>query len=642
MEEPLRRRHHHHSVQVNDQPMDSPPLIKRKRRRKRTDDPPFWILVLQVGTTIFVISFVCWGLYRQIFPGRTSITNRSGTYGLDDDYNDDQQQLEGELTNTDKVPTRAPTPMTAPPLPRWDLSDQTRWDAYGLLDQYHNSHHQEGRADKYVEFWNHSQLLCNDFANRYGGINAARAILERSLITFARNKNSTSVPSDLQATACRLRKSVKSVFKVAFAGSSVGSNTFHQSFPFVLQTKLEPLLDTLMIDLQLRHAAIEDTASFPFAWCFQHHLGLEVDVISWDYSLQDPGGIPQGLEAYLRKTQRLMSKPKLLVRDSPLALDRRSLLQKYVNSEVLLDPVVFTSEVAIKPFLPMEERYRPIGFQQWRQSSSVRRASLRENELLGWILVMHFLAAAELLVLQEYGIIKEDGCHKRFSPMPQRALTTNETSSLLFGTTRKIHCRTSFEPILSGDLADIITGGLVDFETESDLLLPKGPMYYNKGWVLDLTEEERLAKRKRLGGFLDSKKAYFGIYASGPLSFHLPLSNQTQSQGNVADRITSIVVCQVSDKDRNENACRPDTQMDFIIGGFNVTNATMLAAAGTVFLGQEICTELFIPPAAQLSLWNSQLGVNVTIRVTDQHIRKKELACTISHIVWEEKEPKSA
>ena len=60
-------------------------------------------------------------------------------------------------------------------------------------------------------------------------------------------------------------------------------NYFSQSFPFVMQTKLEPLFNALKIELEVRNAAIGGVPSFPYGWCLENFWGLDADVVSWDY-----------------------------------------------------------------------------------------------------------------------------------------------------------------------------------------------------------------------------------------------------------------------------------------------------------------------------------------------------------------------
>ena len=363
--------------------------------------------------------------------------------------------------------------------------------------------------------------------------------------------------------------------------------------------------------------------------------------------MNEAGGVPQGLEAYLRQTQSLLhKKPKLIIKDTHMATERRKMVQHYVEFDSsLVDPVVLHGEPATEPFMAIEEKFRPFGFRDWRvfgappgsPGQAAHHPSKREHELYGWMLTMHILAALEAVVLHQENQLQLQCALVADKTLPPEPISTNDTTSLLFGTNHAVHCRTTLEPIISGELQDIVTGGAVN--TGDDLLMPKGAMYYNKGWVLDLSEAERLAKRQldRFGGlgFVDSKKAYYGIYSSGPMSFHLPVPTAEQGQ-MVAQSLQTIVLCQINERQRDHDSCRPDTQVHYWIGGHNVTNVTMMDAPGTLYLGHKLCINLTIPDDAAMTTYQELVGVNVTVRVSDMHIMKKELACSISHVVWEE------
>lgn len=57
--------------------------------------------------------------------------------------------------------------------------------------------------------------------------------------------------------------------------------------------------------------------------------------MSWDYSMNEAGGIPEGLEAYLRqilwKTRHWSVPPMLLVKDTHMAAGRREVLGHYLD-----------------------------------------------------------------------------------------------------------------------------------------------------------------------------------------------------------------------------------------------------------------------------------------------------------------------
>lgn len=609
------------------------PAKKRKTRRRRKE-VPFWRIVVEVGLVLFLILVIGFGTYRLLYPYRPPSSHEEDT---GDDFNEEaggEQQQQEEILH----PTNAPVPRTAPPLKVWQLADQAKYDAYGLEESYSHS---------LAHFWTLAQTLREEFSDRYGGENAARALLERGMTTFGAQNN--TLPSDLQATACRILNSGGD-FKIAFGGYSVTAgrgNLFSQSFPFVMQTKLEPLFSALEIELEVRNAAVGGVPSFPYGWCLENFWGLDPDVVSWDYSMNEAGGIPQGLEAYVRQTQSILhKKPKLIIKDTHMATERRTMLKNYFELDSsLVDPVVLHGEPATEPFMAIEETFRPPGFREWRKfgappgapGQAAHHPSKREHELYGWMLTMHFLAALQVMVLHQENQLQLDCPAVTSKTLPPTPITTNDTTSLLFGTSHRIHCRTTLEPIITGELKDIVSSGIVD--SGSDLLMPKGAMYYNKGWVLDLSEAEKTAKRQldRFGGlgFVDSKKAFYGIYNSGPISLHLPI--QTAKEGQFATQaLQTIVLCQINERQRDPDSCRPDIHLNYWIGGLNVSNATMMDAPGTLYLGHKLCINLTIPADAVVTSYQDQVGVNVTMRVSDMRIMKKELACSLSHVIWEE------
>lgn len=633
MDEPRRRRAPSSRIDIIDGNAQSP--LKKQKAKRRRKEEPFWYIVVQVGVTLFLVLVIVVGTYRLLWPYQAP-SEQVEDAGDDFDLAQEHEEHQEEETST---PTKAPIPRTAPPLKVWELSEDARYDAYGLVETYSPS---SGK------FWLLAKALRDEFSDLYGGENAARALLERGMSTFGA-KLPNELPSDLQATACRILN-CGGDFKIAFGGYSVTvgrGNLFSQSFPFVMQTKLEPLFSSLKIELEVRNAAIGGVPSFPYGWCVENFWGLDPDVVSWDYSMNEAGGVPQGLEAYLRQTQSLLhKKPKLIIKDTHMATERRALLKTYVErGSSLSDPVVLHGEPATEPFMAIEEIFRPPGFQDWRKfgaplgapGQAAHHPSKREHEFYGWMLAMHFLAALQAMVLHKENRLELRCPAVADATLPPQPVTTNDTTSLLYETNHVINCRTTFEPIVSGDLKEVISSGVVD--SGSDLLMPKGAMYYNKGWVLDLSESEKLAKRQldRFGGlgFVDSKKAFYGIYNSGPIAFHLPVANAVD--GLVVSKcVRTVVLCQVNERHRDLDACQANSQMSFWIGGHNVTNATMMESPGTLYLGHKLCINLTIPENAVMTSYQDKVGVNVTARVSDVRIMKKELACSISHVVWEE------
>ena len=134
---------------------------------------------------------------------------------------------------------------------------------------------------------------------------------------------------------------------------------------------------------------------------------------------------------------------------------------------------------------------------------------VKEHELYGWLLTMHFVAVLELVayfISHESdnlmkGLLIDD---QKLLPQPihGRNISPSDVFSLFYGQPtsdqmsspwkmNQIHCRTSFDPILKNNLRDIIVSGVTTEDV--DIMLPKGAKMYNKGWVLDLGDGERKA-----------------------------------------------------------------------------------------------------------------------------------------------------
>ena len=352
----------------------------------------------------------------------------------------------------------------------------------------------------------------------------------------------------------------------------------------------------------------------------------------------------------------------------------------------MIDSVVVHTDPAVGPFLELTEELRPDGFKDWRKFGSppgapgqaLHHPAVKEHEFIAWILAMHFLSALELVAADQSSRMLTCNLpmNNALLPPPVFVSPSNHTmdwNSILFGfpakkdssstdkwTLNPVICRTSFEPIVQGSLDSLILSGISGNGT--DIMLPKGAMYYSKGWVLDLSDEEKLAKRKldRFNGlgYVDSKKAYYGIYASGPLRFFLPYEAKGPHLPKAGDRamdwFRSIVFCQVNEK-RESGSCEPEAHMSYTIGGVNATDAKMIDSAGTLYYGKKLCLHVPIPKGAtlasrhaidkELKAGNSNatdtVGLSVDLAVKDMHIWKKSLACSVSHLIWEQLLPES-
>jgi hypothetical protein len=686
-------------LSVSNGGVDSPVRKKnstksKKKRKRRGEEPPFWQLFLQVALTLLLICLATYHAYRYFWP-----YEEIPVYQDDDNVggnSGDPQREEIELSDLmkERAETEPPQPKTPPPLPTFELSESSKYDVFGIIDLLDTD------ATNHPDFWMAVSGLKERFAESYGGENAARMLLDKGLSTFGKpGEEEGAIPSDVLHTACRMKDAKESnrPFAIAFGGYSVTvgrGNYYSQSFPFVMERLMKTLFGIAGVELSVRNAAIGGCPAFPYGWCLSNFLGESPDVISWDYSMNEAGGGPEGMEAYVRHALTLPRRPKLLVKDTHMATQRRNLLGSYEN--LLKDPVVIHTDPAVKPFLNREEAHRPEGFQEWRKfgappgapGQALHHPAVKEHELIGWLLAMHFGTALQVLVAKqdlECPVPEQELLLPR--PFSRKLLnTTLEYSSVLFGESHTeeawsmnpVHCRTTFKPILTGDLKSIVYSGTTG--EDIDIMLPKSQMFYNKAWTLDLSEGEKSAQRKLNTfhhglGFLDRKDAYYGIYTSGRMKFLVPYEAAATAAhpkvGEVAiDWFQSLIICQVNEK-RDSGICNGAEDLGYAVGGVNATNITMMGDAGTLFLGKKICAAITIPKDATFTSRRmlegqqrreeeqklgenqiaaipenepplaDQIGLLVEVFVTNQHIVHVNQACSVSHVIWEHRKKSS-
>jgi hypothetical protein len=79
----------------------------------------------------------------------------------------------------------------------------------------------------------------------------------------------------------------------------------------------------------------------------------------------------------------------------------------------------------------------------------------------------------------------------------------------------------------------------------------------------------------------------------------------------------------------------------------------MISSPGTLYYGKKLCLYAKVPNGAKLASSNvskgsavisnateTVVGLTVDITIKDMHIMKKNLACSVSHVVWEQTLPK--
>lgn len=567
-------------------------------------------------------------------------------------------------------------PLLIPSFVHEQLSALSEFDAYGISHEILASHKKLDESvpvtfdsqQSFVNFKKISLQVRTEFASRYGGLQAARAILQKAISTFPVS-GSVEV-NNIEYTAQRIHQArmEKRQFRFGFAGYSVTAgrgNYFNQSFPFVMERILEPSMKALGIEWSVVNAGIDGAPSFPYGLCLDNFLGKNPDVVFWDFAMNEANDSVEGFEAYIRRVASLNTSkhvaPMLLVRDTFTATNRTMMLQKYVDAGALIDPIVVHTDPAVDPFLELDEVSRPIGFREWREfgappnapGKSRHHLAKNEHEFIGYVLAMYFLAALELLAAADMGLYQ-------LKPLPQRSglvAPVNENknkssspwTSILLGNPKNdthwdlnpVQCRTSFDPVLEGNLKDILMSKNV--EDTMDIMMPRGPMVYNAGWVLDLGDAEKRAKVKldRYSGlgFHDSKKAYYGVHASGVIQFFLSSTSKTE--------ISSVIVCESNEK-RDSTSCNTKTDVSYSIGGAIVEDEDISAidTIGFTYLGRSICVHISVPSKAivttngksmndePITTGTGREGFVLGVAVKSKRIRSKAQSCNISHLIW--------
>ena len=309
---------------------------RRKRRGSKQNDEPFTCLVFKVGLSILGICWVCTHVYLYF---STNINN-DGANGIPHRSSIEEKKY--------GVKTKFPVFQLDPGILESDAYGISQILARGrFASSNHSTSHMNGNLS---QFYNEASRMRKQFASLYGGENAARYLIHSGITSFQSSemdenqiglselfglKISSNIPSGLKHTATRIleAKHNNRPFKIAFAGYSVTvgrGNYFHQSYPIAMERFLTKAMSLLGIELQVRNAAIGGVPSFPYGWCLNSFLGDDADVISWDFSMNEPGGVADGLEAYMRHGLSMDRRPMLIVKDASvsIAAERRKLVQK--------------------------------------------------------------------------------------------------------------------------------------------------------------------------------------------------------------------------------------------------------------------------------------------------------------------------
>jgi len=454
-------------------------------------------------------------------------------------------------------------------------------------------------------------------------------------------------------------------------------------------------------DFKVRNAAIGGIPSFPYGWCLNNVLGDDVDVVSWEFGKNEQNAA-DGLESFMRHMMVLNSggvPPKFILMDD--VRNRRDMVQKYNNIRSLVDPIVVHVDDAVKPLLNEVAitKKPPLGVSDWdawgAAASCPGRAKWhfkrQAHELRAWVLAMHFLDAMELAADVLEGDHMQDFFEavlhlQQVSQLPQLPEPVSSTkdplsqslASLRFGVKtvlskeqravklsskqsalhqvwdmNRVSCRTSFAPVLHGTLEDIVSSGMLQ---QKDLLTSRDENLISSGWVLDVGELERKTKLKveKCGGlgYIDMKKALYGISSSGKLSLWLPTTSRVPVPAvapevpkvhldDATSLFKSLVICEVNEK-RKGVVCDMEQDLNLTIGGIQSNDVKKISFAGAIFLGMKICVRVVIPVGAKLGTLTTngvqELGLAIDVSVKNVKL-PREGACSIAHVVWEETQP---
>ena len=319
--------------------------------------------------------------------------------------------------------------------------------------------------------------------------------------------------------------------------------------------------------------------------------------------------------------------------------------------------------------------------------------------MMGWMIAMHFIEAMEkAIALRETGetpgSLRQTNTKKRqlSNEMPRfgKPLSANlapndpEVSELLFGhhdndnsegeyVMKQLSCRTSFLPATdhTKTLPSVVVSGLA--EEDLDIMIDRTEEHYREGWVLDVSKIERVTKRKVEAcgglGYVDMKIAMYGIPESGKLRLWLPFEGPShEHHGHDADGADTkarhwfddFIICEANEK-REDVACKLDRDLDLVVGGVTVAPENVHPLAGAAeYLKRPTCVNVGVPRDAVVTslgdlrtpegkplspeeksgmgaYGDEVLGMVVDV-TANARVTRKNGACCLSHIVWEQHE----
>jgi CheY-like chemotaxis protein len=604
------------------------------------------------------------------------------TTRLDQQHNANQQQLPLPQTHETHPLLATPTSNVAVAVPDTDTDtdNDTDNDASSTTDLSHLD-----ARDSFTKFQEENRKHLNqkaasssstasiststtvpevraEFEKRYGAATAA-TILSRGVQEYG----------SVDATAVRMLTAAAAgrSLVLSFAGYSVTvgrGNHLQQSFPFVVQRILEPVLQHspyLQMNVTVRNAAIGGIPSFPYGFCFEHFLGRDADVISWDYSMNEGNGAAV-LESYLRQSQQqLPNRPMVILLDTNKR--RCSVMETYTKQGLLADGlcVGMAKDVLDKSLLDQlnqegnDDSHLPVGLQHWQDFGAPQKCPGRgswhpkrmEHELIGWMMAMYFIKAVEQAEAMAaananwkttYGATgatsSPHGSSSASSSPALRFPATIHTppdndadvTELLFGhaatstdnsskepqySMKQLSCRTSFLPAVDQDkvIPSVVVSGLSPGITADNIMDDRSDTAYQSGWVLDVSKVERQTKVKveQCGGlgYVDMKIALYGIPESGPLRLWLPLEGESAHLHGEHDHTDDDTAAKhwfddVVVCEANEKRPPKACQLDSDVEytvGGVVVTSTRMIAGAGEYLKRKTCVNVGVPANAQVT-----------------------------------------
>jgi hypothetical protein len=395
---------------------------------------------------------------------------------------------------------------------------------------------------------------------------------------------------------------------------------------------------------------------------------------SWDYGMNEGNGA-SGLESYVRQSLLMPKSPPLFIMLDVKSSQRLDILQRYFDLGVLPDPIALGGKDAVdKKLLQLPESERPPGLQKWDEwgapkgapGQSPWHAKKMEHELMAWMLAMRLLDSVEVaLDLMERDlnwrdpIIAREQRHRGSAeivlPSPVTDVSKTGVSSLLHGSKsspdkwhmNRISCRTSFLPNIAGDLNSVVEFGVA--KDDNDMLQSRDDALFDMGWVMDVGKVERdtkLTVQKYGGlGYIDMKTALYGTPKSGTIKFWLPYESYDKNtktpdeNANASEYFNAVILCEVNEK-RGDKECKMISDLSFRLGGLLVAKDDVFQVEDVAsYLKKNICIRVNIPADAKLSFKNGRtdFGLSLEVAVSGAGVSRENGACSISHIIWENK-----